>query len=111
MNDLHFTILAALLVFCVVLLIIACLLLARAVRLLEGNPVRKTPGAGNSNAQTPVAPAPAPATGAQSPQARSEFDRFLAEDPSRQLLGKNEQAAAYRAWRKANGLTWNAGQG
>jgi hypothetical protein len=110
MNDLHFTILAALLVFCVVLLIIACLLLARAVRLLEGPAVRKTLDVGKSAA--PVATASIPATLPQSSsQARSEFDRFLAEDPSRQLLGKNEQAAAYRAWRKANGLTWNAGQG
>jgi len=105
MNDLHFTILITLCAFCVLLLIIACLLLARVVRLLEGNPVRKTVDAGTPDAAIPLA--------ASSPnsQARSDFDRFLAEDPSRQLLGKKEQAAAYRAWRKANGLTWNAAQG
>jgi hypothetical protein len=109
MNDLQFTILAALFAFCVLLLIIACLLLARAVRLLEGNPVRKSLDVGTPDAPVPVAAATVASS--QSAQARSDFDRFLAEDPSRQLLGKNEQAAAYRAWRKANGLTWNAGQG
>lgn len=38
-----------------------------------------------------------------------DYERFLAEDAKRLLLGKKEQAAAYRAWRKENGLTWNAG--
>jgi len=38
----------------------------------------------------------------------SDFDRFLAEDPTRHQLAKNEQATAYRAWRKERGLTWNA---
>jgi len=109
MNDLHFTILAALFAFSVLLLIIACLLLARVVRLLEGPAARKTLDVGTPAASTPAAAAPV--VSSPSSQARSEFDRFLAEDPSRQLLGKNEQAAAYRAWRKANGLTWNAGQG
>lgn len=106
MNDLHFTILISLFAFCVLLLIILCLLLARVVRLLEGPAARKAVDVGTPDAPAPAAPAPV-----VSPQARSDFDRFLAEDPSRQLLGKNEQAAAYRAWRKANGLTWNAGQG
>lgn len=38
-----------------------------------------------------------------------DFERFLAEDRKRMLMGKKEQAAAYRAWRKENGLTWKAG--
>jgi hypothetical protein len=79
------------------------------VRLLEGNPVRKTVEVGTPDAAIPLVAAPAVAS--PNSQARSDFDRFLAEDPSRQLLGKKEQAAAYRAWRKANGLTWNAAQG
>jgi hypothetical protein len=37
----------------------------------------------------------------------TNFERFLVEDPARQQLGKKEQAAAYRLWRKENGLTWN----
>ena len=50
--------------------------------------------------------APTVETAGRTPQ--SDFDRFLVEDPSRQQLAKKEQAAAYRAWRKQNGLTWNA---
>jgi len=39
---------------------------------------------------------------------QTDFDRFLAEEPARQQLGKKEQSTAYRLWRKQNGLTWNA---
>jgi len=38
---------------------------------------------------------------------QTDFDRFLLEEPARQQLGKKEQAAAYRIWRKDQGLTWN----
>lgn len=35
------------------------------------------------------------------------FDQFLDEDPSRKLLTKKEQAAAYRKWRQQNGMNWS----
>lgn len=37
---------------------------------------------------------------------RRAFETFLREDPSRQKLAKREQFAAYRQWRKENGLNW-----
>ncbi len=44
---------------------------------------------------------------ANDPTPNSDFDRFIAEDPARLQLTKKEQAAAYRTWRKKQGLTWN----
>lgn len=43
-------------------------------------------------------------------QIHGDFERFLAEEPKRLLLGKKEQSAAYRAWRKEHGLTWSPPQ-
>jgi hypothetical protein len=34
------------------------------------------------------------------------FEEFLNEDPSRRLLSKKEQFAAYRDWRSQKGLNW-----
>lgn len=39
---------------------------------------------------------------------KDEFKRFLDADPSRKLLAKKEQFAAYRQWRAEQGLTWGA---
>lgn len=39
---------------------------------------------------------------------KDEFKRFLEADPSRKLLAKKEQFAAYRQWRAEQGLTWSA---
>lgn len=36
------------------------------------------------------------------------FESWLDEDPSRQLLPKKEQFAAYRKWRAERGMTWNS---
>lgn len=35
------------------------------------------------------------------------FESFLEEDPSRRLLTKKEQSAAYRKWRQQNGMNWS----
>ncbi|MFT3992008.1 MAG: hypothetical protein QM680_11415 [Luteolibacter sp.] len=37
----------------------------------------------------------------------SVFEEFLKEDPQRLLLSKSEQSAAYRRWRRENGMTWS----
>ena len=44
---------------------------------------------------------------AAEPSPGSAFEAFLAEDPSRSGLGKAEQFAAYREWRKERGLNWS----
>jgi hypothetical protein len=41
----------------------------------------------------------------------SAFECFLNEDPTRRLLPKKEQSAAYRIWRKEKGLNWTASTG
>ena len=38
----------------------------------------------------------------------SAFDQFLSEDPERHKLSKTEQFAAYREWRKVNGMNWSS---
>jgi hypothetical protein len=53
----------------------------------------------------------------QSPQERTgeviesrsgtAFDKFLDEEPSRRLLSKKEQSAAYRKWRQDQGMNWS----
>ena len=35
------------------------------------------------------------------------FDVFISEDPSRKLLSKKEQSAAYRKWRQERGMNWS----
>lgn len=40
----------------------------------------------------------------------SLFDQFIAEDRKRLMLSKREQAAAFRDWRKARGVTWQGGE-
>ena len=35
------------------------------------------------------------------------FEQFLAEDPQRLTMPKSEQFAAYREWRKQNGMNWS----
>ena len=40
---------------------------------------------------------------------RREFEEFLAEDEARRDLPKKEQFAAYRVWRRDQGLTWGSG--
>lgn len=37
----------------------------------------------------------------------SAFESFLEGDAIRRNLPKNEQFAAYRQWRKENGMTWS----
>lgn len=37
----------------------------------------------------------------------SAFDKFLDEVPSRKLLSKKEQSAAYRKWRQEQGMNWS----
>lgn len=44
---------------------------------------------------------------AENPEQNSAFERFLAEDPTRVNLPKSEQAAAYRQWRRENGMNWS----
>lgn len=39
---------------------------------------------------------------------QSDFDKFIAEDGTRRLLSKREQAAAFREWRRQRGITWGA---
>jgi hypothetical protein len=49
----------------------------------------------------------------ESPEVYSEtvrggpFEAFLEEDPSRRLLTKKEQSAAYRKWRQDMGMNWS----
>lgn len=35
------------------------------------------------------------------------FEEFLNADPARKLLSKKEQSAAYRKWRRENGMNWS----
>lgn len=35
------------------------------------------------------------------------FEDFLNADPARKLLSKKEQSAAYRKWRRENGMNWS----
>ena len=35
------------------------------------------------------------------------FEEFLKEDPTRLMLSKSEQAAAFRKWRSEKGLNWS----
>lgn len=48
-------------------------------------------------------PTQAPTSGGQ----QGSFEAFLSQDPSRSTLSKNEQFAAYREWRRENGLNWS----
>jgi len=91
------SIIIALLAIILVVLVSHGFLLSRIARSLEKPPARQTRAA----AAEPLQENHTPAT-------LSDFDRFLAEDPARQQLSKKEQSAAYRAWRKEHGLTWNA---
>lgn len=68
--------------------------LARIERLLENKPA----GPDEENLQPSVAET--------SPG--GAFEIFLSEDPSRLLLPKSEQFAAYRKWRQKKGLNWSA---
>jgi hypothetical protein len=52
--------------------------------------------------------ASAPQENSPGSQQPTLFDDFLAEDPSRSKLTKNEQFAAYRKWRQEKGLNWSA---
>jgi len=104
MNDHHVTVIISLFAVCIILLLIACLQLARALKLLEIIATRKPV----AHAYDTPAVAVSKTTAAAQPV--TEFERFLAEDPSRRMLPRKEREAAYRAWRKANGLTWKAGK-
>jgi hypothetical protein len=47
---------------------------------------------------------------ASSRSAAGDFERFILEDPARRTMSKKEQFAAYRAWRKEKGLSWQGGE-
>jgi hypothetical protein len=54
-----------------------------------------------------IATSPATETNAEIAfQADSAFGRFLDENPDCKELSKSEQFAAYRNWRKQQGLNW-----
>ncbi|MEI7910952.1 MAG: hypothetical protein WCK77_15055 [Verrucomicrobiota bacterium] len=44
---------------------------------------------------------------AGSAASQGEFETFLAEDPARRQLSKQEQFGAYRRWRQDKGLNWS----
>ena len=100
MNETHALIIVSLLAVILLILLWHGFILARIARSLE-QPAEKSKRAATDEtaARTRESIPPTP---------QSDFDRFLVEDPARQQLSKKEQAAAYRAWRKQNGLTWNA---
>lgn len=106
MNELHVTLIISLLALAVAILIWQSLVLARIARLLAQPTPQKTP----HPPSTTAAPQSSDPASSQPSTPETDFDRFLAEDPQRQLLAKKEQAAAYREWRKQHGLTWNAGR-
>lgn len=53
------------------------------------------------------AKSPAAAPEAADSGSRGEFEAFLAEDPARRQLAKNDQSSAYRRWRRDRGLNWS----
>ena len=100
MSEAYSTTIVALLATTILLLLWIALSLGRISRQLQQTTTK--PCANPTKSPTP------PEASSQNPNSNSDFERFLAEDPQRQLLAKKEQAAAYRTWRKQNGLTWNA---
>ncbi len=108
MQDPVATLIIALLALILVTILWISIQLIRITHYLEGGG-SKSKTSTTTNA-APAEPASSPSTSShQSAQGKtSDFDLFLAEDPSRQSLGKKEQSAAYRVWRKARGLTWNS---
>jgi len=108
MHDPVATLIIALLALILVTLLWISIQLIRIAHRLEGGGSRSTTPPPSDAA--PAEPASSPSTSShQSAQGKtSDFDLFLAEDPSRQSLAKKEQSAAYRDWRKARGLTWNS---
>jgi hypothetical protein len=54
----------------------------------------------SAHSDAPVPSAAETATG-------GAFEAFLNEDPTRRLLSKSEQFAAYRKWRQETGLNWS----
>jgi flagellar basal body-associated protein FliL len=101
MNDALALIIISLLVLIVVILLWHGAILARIARGIE-QPSTKPKRA-------PVVEMPGSTSEFSLSTPQTDFDRFLAEDPARHQLAKKEQAAAYRAWRKERGFTWNAG--
>ena len=102
MNETLALIIVSLLTLIVIILLWHGVILARVARSLEQP-------SSNKPKRSPVVemPASTPEFSPASSTPQTDFDRFLLEDPTRHQLAKKEQAAAYRAWRKQNGLTWN----
>lgn len=102
MNETFAATIISLLALLAVILLWQSVVLVRIARSLDQPPTKtKHPEAIEASA-SPQQPTP------QNSTPQTDFDRFLLEDPGRLDLGKKEQAAAYRTWRKQNGLTWNA---
>lgn len=106
MTELHATLIISLLALGLAILIWQSLVLARMARLLDQPSRQKTSHPASTSPATQVGNS----ASSQPSTPETDFDRFLAEDPNRQLLAKKEQAAAYREWRKQHGLTWSAGR-
>ncbi len=79
-----------------VLLVMVVLGIARSLGRIQQNLM-------DANLQAPDRPPITPAAAATN---RKAFETFLEEDPARRKLAKREQFAAYRQWRKENGLNW-----
>jgi len=72
--------------------------LARIERLLA----RRSTNAGSPRVKVGARESPRSSAG--------DFERFMLEDPARRTMSKKEQFAAYRAWRKERGLSWQGGE-
>lgn len=101
MNETLTLIIVSLLTLIVIILLWHGVILARLARILE------QPSANPKRAPVVETPGSTTQSSPSGSQPQTDFDRFLFEDPTRHQLAKKEQAAAYRAWRKQNGLTWN----
>lgn len=92
----------------IVILLAACVgllfLLLLAVFRMGGSLQRIEKQLRSAAVEEPPAPAP---LGKAEMSPGGAFEAFLAEDPARRRLTKNEQFKAYRRWRQENGMNWS----
>jgi hypothetical protein len=87
----------------ILVVLFAALLLLLAIRSALGRLEVRL----NQLVRSPESASREPESNTENHEQNSVFERFLAEDPARLSLPKNEQAAAYRRWRRENGMNWS----
>ncbi|HEX5790836.1 MAG TPA: hypothetical protein VFY13_06760 [Luteolibacter sp.] len=87
----------------ILIVLFAALLLLLGIRSALG----RLEGRLEQLARRPESASREPESSADNHEQNTAFERFLAEDPARVTLPKSEQAAAYRQWRRENGMNWS----